>query len=76
MQNIATRAAERNPIAPAPDVGDVADLPVGFDPACHPIIATHFYGWRPVAIVAAQVVQDFAFRRSCALAGERPIGAP
>lgn len=42
--------------APASDV--VADLPPNLDPARCPIIATHFYGWRPVGDVAAVIVSD------------------
>lgn len=32
-------------------------------PARCPIIAAHFYGWRPVGDIAAQVLQEVAFRR-------------
>ena len=32
-------------------VGDAAELPVGLDPQQLPIIAAHWFGWRPVGDV-------------------------
>ena len=46
-----------------PDDGGAVELPAGLDPQEFPIIAAHFYNWRSVGAVAAQVVQDLAFRR-------------
>ena len=40
------------------EIGDDAELPPGFHPERYPIIAEHFFGWRPVGVVAAQIVQD------------------
>ncbi len=57
MEVITARAPESNP-QPAAD-----SLPNGFDPVASPIIALHFYGWRPLGAVAADVVQDLTFRR-------------
>ena len=45
------------------DTDTPAEFPEGLDPVRHRIIATHVFGWRPVGVVAAQVVQDLAFRR-------------
>ena len=59
MPDIATCAVERKPcsqgyVAPCDTTPD--GLPPGLDPARHPIIATHFYGWRPVGEIVAEVV--------------------
>ena len=63
MLNIATRAAECKACSQGPGAGHNAGLPPGLDPARCPIIAEHWFGWRPIGAVAAQVVQDLAFRR-------------
>ena len=49
------------------DAGTHAELPLGFDPERWPIIATHFFGWRSVGNIAAQIVQDIEFRRKAQL---------
>ena len=44
----------------------LSPLPVGFNPAAHPIIARHFFGvepFRPIGKVAAEIVTDMKFRR-------------
>ncbi len=56
MQNIATSAVERKACSQGPDLGRIAELPVGFDPQRFPIIAQHFFGWRPIGEIAAEVV--------------------
>lgn len=62
--------ARRSVNSHAPQASDGADgvgdeaLPVGLDPQQSPIIATHFYGWCPVGDIAAEIVQDLAFRRT------------
>ena len=38
-------------------------LPVGLDPKEHPIIARHWFGWRAVGEVAADIVMDIRFCR-------------
>lgn len=43
--------------------GDVAELPNGLDPVRHRIICEHFFGFKPVGAIAAEIVQDLAFRR-------------
>ena len=79
MPDIATCAVERKPIAPAPDVGDVADLPVGFDPRRFPIISRHVFGIDPTHAIgraAAALVADLRFRNKMTVLlamGERPI---
>ena len=30
-----------------PENGDIAEVPVGFDPVANPILAEHFFGLRP-----------------------------
>ena len=58
MLHITSFAPDCNPRATQePEIGDVAELPPALDPARYPIIAEHFYGWRPVGMVAAQIVQ-------------------
>ncbi len=42
------------------------EVPIDFDPADHPIIARHVFGvspFRPIGVVAAEVVADLRFRR-------------
>jgi hypothetical protein len=41
------------------DLADQVDLPLGLDPTKTPIIATHFFGWRPPS---AEVI-DFDLMR-------------
>ena len=77
MPDIATCTAKHNPITPAPDVGDVGDLPVGFEPRRYPIIAEHWFNWRPIGVITAQVVQDLKYRRKIqrlVAKGERVVG--
>ena len=52
----------------------IAELPVGLDPRRLPIIATHFFGWRPVGDVVAQMVQDLTFRHKVRGATMRQYG--
>lgn len=40
-----------------PELGVDVEIPPTLDPARYPIIAEHFFGWRPVGVVAAQIVQ-------------------
>ena len=59
---------------PAPDP---SDIPPGLDPQRSPIIAQHWFGWRPVGVVAAQVLQDLTFRRKVkrlVAKGDRVVG--
>ena len=56
MLNIATRAAERKACSQRPEAGHNAGLPPGLDPARCPIIAEHFFGWRPIGEIAGEVV--------------------
>ncbi len=71
MELITARAAESNSRTSADSIPD------DFDPVASPIIATHFYGWRSLGAVAADVVQDLTFRRKvqrlCAK-GPRVVG--
>ncbi len=76
MQNIAILTAEHKGCLQEPEAGANVGLPPGLDPVRHSIILLHWFGRRPVGAVAAQVVQDLAFRRSRALASEQPIGTP
>ena len=63
MPKISAPASDVNPAAPRSGPDDHADLPLGLNPHEFPIIAAHFYNWRPVGAIAAEVVQDLAFRR-------------
>ena len=78
MDNIIHLPSEDNPRAEiSPEIGGFAELPVGLDPQEFPIIAAHFYNWRSVSAVAAQVVQDLAFRRKVkhlVAKGDRVVG--
>ncbi len=57
MTNILARPPKRK-LHPTTD-----PLPAGLNPQQLPILATHFFGWRPLGAVAADVVQDLTFRR-------------
>ncbi len=51
--------------------------PVGFNPAAFPILSRHWFGWRPIGGVAAQVLQDLTFRRKIkrlVAKGDRVVG--
>ena len=77
MLTIAISAAERKACSQGPEAGHNAGLPPGLDPARSPIIAEHFFGWRPVAVVAAQIVQDLKYRRKVkhlVAKGDRVVG--
>ena len=64
MDNIIHLPSEGNPrVEISPEIGGFAELPVGLDPQEFPIIAAHFYNWRPVGIVAAEIVSDLRSRR-------------
>ena len=56
MLNIATGAAERNPLRhDRPEIGDVAGLPVGFDPSAFPILSQHWFGKCPASVAALNI---------------------
>ena len=77
MSNVAPQQPEIKHPAQGSDVVAAGGLPVDFDPERFPIIATHVYGWRPITIVAAQVVQDLTFRRKVrrlVAKGDRIVG--
>ena len=79
MPYIAPLASERKYPAPAPDVGDVADLPVGFEPRRYPIISRHVFGIDPAHAIgraAAALVADLRFRNKVVVLiamGDRPV---
>lgn len=59
------------------EIDTPAEFPEGLDPVRHRIIATHVFGWQPVGVVAAQVVQDLTFRckvRRLVAKGDRIVG--
>ena len=59
------------------DLVDTDEIPADFDVAAFPILAEHWFGWRPVSVVAAQVVQDLAYRRKIkhlVAKGDRVVG--
>ncbi len=72
MQDIVVLAPDTQ--APAPVAGS---LPDGLDPQQLPILAQHWFGWRPLGAVAADVVQDLTFcrkvQRLC-VKGPRVVG--
>ena len=78
MPCIAPLAPKRKYRAAALDVGDVADLPVGFDPERFPIIARHVFGIDPtnsIGRAAASLVADPHFRNKMVVLlamGDRP----
>ena len=45
------------------DSGEYADLPADFDANRLPIIARHWFGWEPIGVAAARVVQDIECRQ-------------
>ena len=64
-----------------PEIGADAnagvELPPGLDPVRHSIIAEHWFGWRPGSAVAAQVIEDLAFRhkvKRLVARGDRVVG--
>ena len=64
MHNLIPPLPEFKPVGRSgPENGVIAKFPVGFDPVANPILAEHFFGWRPLGAVAADVVQDLTFRR-------------
>ncbi len=64
MHNLISPLPECKPADQSgPENGDIAEIPVGLDPERHRIILKHWFGWRPVGAVVADVVQDLAFRR-------------
>lgn len=74
MQNVAPLAPEINPANRRPELGAVADLPVGFDPARHRIIATHFYGWPPIGVVTDEITSALQFRHQAKRQYARRLG--
>ncbi len=59
------------------DIDTPAEFNDGLDPVRHRIIALHFFGWHPVGAIAAQVLQDLAFRRKVkrlVAKGDRVVG--
>ena len=78
MHNLIPSLPECKPVGRSgPENGDIATVPVGLDPEHHRIILAHWYGWRPVGVVAAEIVADLTFRRKvqrlCAK-GPRAVG--
>ena len=63
MLDISPLATDCNPATQGPEIGDFVELPPGLDPVRHRIIAEHFFGFRPVGAIAAEIIQDLAFRR-------------
>ena len=62
------------PFTPTPDPNGI---PSGFDPRKFPILSEHWFGLRPVGAIAAQVVQELAFRRKVTrfrAKGDRTVG--
>ena len=58
MDNIIHLPSEDNPrVETSPEIGDVAEIPVGFDPDRFPIIARHWYGVSPAAVCVETVAQ-------------------
>ena len=77
MSNVAPEPPEIKYATQGPEIGGAVDLPLDFDPRRLPTIATHFFGWRPVGAVAAEVVQDLIFRRKIkrlVAKGDRVVG--
>ena len=78
MSNVAPFAPDFNHSGhDRPEIGVDVELPDGLDPVRHSIIAEHWFGWRPVSVVAAQVVQDLKYRRKVTrlvAKGERAVG--
>ena len=55
-------APERNPATQRIEIGVGVEIPSDLDPAVSPIIAQHWFGWRPVGEVAAVIVSDLRSR--------------
>ena len=56
---------------------DPSNIPPGFDARTYPILSQHWFGLRPVGAIAAQVVQELAFRRKVTrfrAKGDRTVG--
>lgn len=67
----------RSPRITNDEIGGDVELQANLDPVHHRIIAEHFFGWRPVGAVAAQVLQDLTFRRKIkrlVAKGDRVVG--
>lgn len=63
MSYVPPIAPERNPAAQGPEIGDVAGLPVGFDPQRFPIISRHILGidpTGPIGRAAAELLAEVA----------------
>lgn len=79
MSYIDRLSPERKYPAPASDVGDIAELPVGFDPRRYPIISRHVFGIDPthgIGRAAAALVADLRFRNKMTVLlamGNRPV---
>ena len=59
------------------DIGAHAELPADFDPLQYPILGRHWFGFKPIGAVAAEIVQDLTFRRKIkrlVAKGERAVG--
>ena len=56
------------------ELSDIGQLPFGLDPKRFPIIAEHFFGWCPVGVVAAEIVNDLRFRRQAKRQHARWLG--
>ena len=55
MQDIPSPTPEINPTTRRPELGAVADLPVGFDPAAFPILSQHWFGKCPASVAALNI---------------------
>ncbi len=80
MFRIIPRPVNVNPRAThGPELGNVAELPVGFDPQRFPIISRHVFGIDPthgIGRAAAALVADLRFRNKMTVLlamGNRPV---
>ena len=75
MANIAASTLRRNTLGQdRTEIGGIAELPPALDPARYPIIAEHFYAWRPVGAAAAEIVSDPRYRRQAKRQHARGLG--
>ena len=56
MHKITLAPIEINPATQGSEIGNVAESSAGFDAAAFPILAEHWFGWRPIDAIAAEVV--------------------
>ena len=78
MPHITTLAPDCKPTGlDRPENGHNAGPDLGLDPERHRIILQHWFGWQPVGVVAAQIVQDLKYRRKVkrlVARGDRVVG--